>query len=142
MSVATMLEGKPRNIISSLPDDNVSVAVGLLAKHRIGAVIICDKAGKMSGILSERDIVREIAREGAAVLNTPVSGCMTSKVLSCTTEDSVNHVMEVMTENRFRHLPVINNGELLGIISIGDVVKCKIEQAEQDAQDMRDYITS
>ncbi len=142
MSVATMLEGKSKNIISASPEDSISSVVALLAKHRIGAVIICDDAGKVKGIISERDVVREIARDGGAALEMQVSKCMTSKVLSCTREDTINYVMEVMTANRFRHMPVINDGNLLGIISIGDVVKCKIEQAERDAQDMRDYIAS
>jgi len=119
-----MLEGKSKNIISASPGDNISSVVALLAKHRIGAVIICNDAGKVKGIISERDVVREIARDGGAALETEVSKCMTSKVLSCTREDSINYVMEVMTANRFRHMPVINDGNLLGIISIGDVVKC------------------
>jgi CBS domain-containing protein len=142
MSVAAMLEGKPVNIITASRDDTVTTAVGLLAKHRIGAVIVCDKSGNIEGILSERDIVRDIAREGAGILDGPISGCMTKKVLSCTSEDSINHVMEIMTTNRFRHMPVSDNGKLVGIISIGDVVKGKIEQAEQEAQYMREYITS
>ena len=140
MSVASMLVGKPKNIIKVLPDDSVMDAVGLLTKHRIGAVIVCDENDGVKGILSERDIVRDIAREGPSVLNGPVSNCMTDKVISCRSTDSVDRVMELMTNNRFRHIPVIDSGNLIGIISIGDVVKAKIEQAEKDAQDMRDYI--
>ena len=140
MSVASMLVGKPKNIIKVQPDDSVMDAVGLLTKHRIGAVIVCDENDGVKGILSERDIVRDIAREGPSVLNGPVSKCMTNKVISCRSTDSVDRVMELMTDNRFRHLPVIDSGNLMGIISIGDVVKSKIEQAEKDAQDMRDYI--
>ena len=142
MSVANMLEGKSNSIISASPEDNISSVVALLAKHRIGAVIICNDAGKVKGIISERDIVREIARDGSAALDMQVSKCMTSKVMSCTREDSVDYVMEIMTTNRFRHMPVVNDGQLLGIISIGDVVKSKIEQAERDAQDLRNYIAS
>lgn len=142
MSVANMLEGKSSNIISASPEDNISTVVALLAKHRIGAVIICNEADKVKGIISERDIVREIARDGVGALEMQVSKCMTSKVLSCTKEDTVDHVMEIMTTNRFRHMPVINDGNLLGIISIGDVVKSKIEQAEREAQDLRNYIAS
>ena len=142
MSVARMLEGKPKNIISAKPDDKISSVVALLAKHRIGAVIISDDSNAVKGIISERDIVRDIARNGANVLDMPVGDCMTSKVVSCTSDDTIDHVMELMTANRFRHMPVIDGGKLLGIISIGDVVKSKIEQAERDAQDMRDYIAS
>jgi CBS domain-containing protein len=142
MSVAAMLEGKPLNIVSASPDDTVKSAVALLAKHRIGAIIICDKSGDITGILSERDIVRDIAREGAGMLNGPISNYMTKKVLSCTSEDSINHVMEIMTANRFRHMPVSDNGKLVGIISIGDVVKRKIEQAEQEAAALKEYIAT
>ncbi len=140
MSVAAMLVGKPKNLITVSPDDSVTDAIALLTKHRIGAVIVCDKTGGVTGILSERDVVRDIAREGAGILDGPISSCMTDKVVSCKAEDTVNYVMELMTNNRFRHLPVINAGKLVGIISIGDVVKRKIEQAEKDAQDMRNYI--
>ena len=140
MSVAAMLVGKPKNIIKVGPDDSVMDAIGLLSSHRIGAVIVCDENDGVKGILSERDIVRDINREGPSALNNPVSNCMTDKVISCRSSDSVDRVMELMTNNRFRHLPVIDKGNLVGIISIGDVVKRKIEQAEKDAQDMRDYI--
>jgi len=94
------------------------------------------------GILSERDIVRDLARDGAGALENPVSKSMTKNVLSCSCSDSVNRVMEIMTDNRFRHMPVTEDGRLVGVISIGDVVKIKIEQAEKDAQDLRDYIAS
>ena len=142
MSVAAMLVGKPGKIISLTPDDKVEKAVELLAKHRIGAVIVLNGSGAVKGILSERDVVRDIAREGPGILEEKVAKSMTGKVLSCTKDDSVNHVMEIMTDNRFRHLPVTDGGKLVGIISIGDVVKRKIEQAEQEARDMREYIAS
>ena len=142
MTVESMLAGKPKNIITVAPEDPVAKVVDLLAKHRIGAVIVCDGGGAVKGILSERDIVRDIARDGAGILEGPASKCMTSKVLSCTREDSINKIMEIMTDNRFRHLPITDQGKLVGIISIGDVVKRKIEQAEKDAQDMREYIAS
>ncbi len=142
MSVSTMLEGKPKSIITASPDDTVAKAAQLLAKHRIGAVIICDKSGSVKGILSERDIVRDIAHDGAAVLESLVSRSMTKNVLSCKREDSINSVMEIMTEKHFRHMPVTENGKLVGVISIGDVVKCKIEQAEKDAEELMNYIAS
>lgn len=142
MSVSAMLEGKPKAIVTVSPDDTVTNVARLLAKHRIGAVIVCNKSGGVEGILSERDIVRDIASDGPEALNARVSHCMTSKVKSCTMDDSIDHVMAIMTENHFRHMPVVENGKLVGIISIGDVVKRKIQQAESDAQDMRDYIAS
>ena len=142
MSVATMLEGKPKSLITAAPDDTVAKAAQLLAKHRIGAVIVCDKGGNVMGILSERDIVRDIAHDGAAILESPVSRCMTRNVTSCKREDTINSVMEIMTAKHFRHMPVTENGKLIGVISIGDVVKCKIEQAEKDAQELMNYIAS
>ncbi len=142
MSVSTMLEGKPKSLITASPDDTVAKAAQLLAKHRIGAVIVCDKSGNVKGILSERDIVRDIAHDGAAILENQVSRCMTKNVLSCKREDSINSVMEIMTEKHFRHMPVTEDGKLIGVISIGDVVKCKIEQAEKDAEELMNYIAS
>ncbi|MCF6320652.1 MAG: CBS domain-containing protein [Rhizobiaceae bacterium] len=142
MSVSTMLEGKPKSIITASPDDTVADATQLLAKHRIGAVIVCDKGGKVRGILSERDIVRDIAHDGAAILENSISSCMTKNVLSCKRDDSIDSVMEIMTEKHFRHMPVTEGGKLVGVISIGDVVKCKIEQAEKDAQELMNYIAS
>jgi len=142
MSVSAMLEGKPKTLITASPDDSVAKVAGLLAKHRIGAVIICDTSNSVVGILSERDIVRDIANVGANALEAKVSDCMTKSVMACSTTDTMSHVMGVMTQNHFRHMPVVEDGKLIGIISIGDVVKRKIMQAEKDAQDMRDYISS
>ena len=98
--------------------------------------------GKVCGIISERDIVQEIDEKGNSALTSKVSDCMTSDVISCTPHNTINEVMEIMTSNRFRHMPVIEKGKLEGIISIGDVVKEKIRQAERDAEDMRNYIAA
>jgi CBS domain-containing protein len=120
----------------------MSKVVDQLAQKRVGAIVVTDKAGKICGIVSERDIVRELARKGPEVLSRPVSVCMTTKVVTCSEKDTVDDVMAVMTANRFRHLPVEQGGRLSGIISIGDVVKRKIERAEQDAAELRNYIAS
>ncbi len=142
MSVSAILEGKPKNIITATPDEKVADIAETLAKHRIGAVIVCNRDDEVVGILSERDIVRDIANIGVDALERNVSECMTKSVMACSNDDTIDHLMEVMTTNHFRHMPVVENGKLVGIISIGDVVKRKIWQAERDAQDLRDYIAS
>ena len=141
MNVGAILEGKSGNIISVGPKDDLTAVTKLLARHKIGAVIVLEK-DKICGIISERDIVRELAANGETALNRPVSNCMTKKVISCSRNDSVDHVMGIMSTGKFRHIPVTDGDTLVGIISIGDVVKKKIEQAERDAEDMRSYISA
>ncbi|MEZ5872693.1 MAG: CBS domain-containing protein [Nitratireductor sp.] len=140
MTVALILADKGRDVFTMLPETAVSDVVDILASKKIGAVVITDASGVVCGIVSERDVVREISLRGAGILDQPVAQCMTRKVVSCSEEDTVDAVMSVMTRNRFRHLPVTANGKLSGIVSIGDVVKRKIEQAERDAEDLRNYI--
>jgi CBS domain-containing protein len=140
MTVASILAEKGRAVFTTSPETLLSQAIDQLAGKRVGAIVVIDKNGKVSGIVSERDIVRELSRKGIAVLDQPVSSCMTHKVLTCSESDTVDTVMTVMTTNRFRHLPVVSGGKLCGIISIGDVVKRKIEQAERDAEHLRNYI--
>lgn len=142
MTVASILAEKGRNVLTARPDTLVSDIVDTLAANKVGAMVLTDDRGAVAGIVSERDIVREIANRGAAVLDQPASACMTSKVVSCSEANTVDQVMNVMTVNRFRHLPVVEDGRLVGIISIGDVVKRKIEQVEQDAEQMRNYIAT
>ncbi len=142
MSVSVILDGKSKNLITATSSDTIASVAAMLANNRIGAVLVCTSAGKVEGILSERDIVRELSRSGAAALDNEISICMTKDVVSCTSTDTINHLMEIMTENHIRHMPVINDDKLVGIVSIGDVVKRKIQQAEQEANDMREYIAS
>lgn len=142
MSVSAILEGKSKNLITASSGDTIASAAALLAKNRIGAVLVCSATGNVEGILSERDIVRELTKSGASALDGEVSDCMTSDVVSCGSSDTINQLMEVMTVNHIRHMPVIDDGKLVGIVSIGDVVKRKIQQAEQEANDMREYIAS
>jgi len=97
---------------------------------------------KVCGIASERDLIRAINTKGANALADRIDGCMTSKVISCAPGDTIDHLMELMTKGRFRHLPVVEDGKLAGIVSIGDVVKRKIEQAERDAEELKRYIAS
>jgi len=142
MIVAQMLKGKTGGVITVTPTDRVSSAAKLLADHRIGAVVVSTDGVTIAGILSERDIVRVLAARGAAVLEAPVSDLMTSKVVTCRLNDSVNEIMAMMSQGRFRHLPVAEHGALVGIISIGDVVKARVAEIEGEAQALREYINA
>ncbi len=141
MTVKSILEGKGRDVLTLPPDAKLSDAIGLLAERRIGALVV-SASGGIDGILSERDIVRCLASKGAAALDQPVSAVMTANVQTCDEASTVNEVMEVMTRGRFRHLPVQKNGKLDGIVSIGDVVKRRIEDAEREANEIREYIAT
>lgn len=141
MTVKSILEGKGRDVLTLPPDAKLSDAIGLLAERRIGALVV-SASGGIDGILSERDVVRCLASKGAAALDQPVSGVMTANVQTCDEASTVNEVMEVMTRGRFRHLPVQKNGKLDGIVSIGDVVKRRIEDAEREANEIREYIAT
>ncbi|PYE86334.1 CBS domain-containing protein [Phyllobacterium leguminum] len=142
MTVRSILENKGRNVVSVLPDATLIEAVAVLALHRIGALVVCDGDKAIQGILSERDIVRAVAGEGAHALDRRVSEFMTSKVQVCHESHTINEVMEIMTTNRFRHLPVERDGRLDGIVSIGDVVKKRIEEAEREAAEIKAYIAT
>lgn len=142
MTVASILAQKGGDVITAQTDDTVMDIINLLAEKKIGATVVLTATGDVCGIVSERDIVRDIARHGTDILGGPVSDCMTKKVISCKASDTVNSAMEIMNKNRFRHLPVIEDGKLVGLVSIGDVVKKKIEQAEKEAEDIRSYIAA
>jgi len=142
MSVAAILRGKPDRLIGLEESRSLAEAAQLLSRERIGALIIRNRAGDMIGILSERDIVRAIAKDGAAVIDRPVSSIMTKDVVCVTPEDDIAEVMSVMTERRFRHLPVKRGSSLIGMVSIGDVVKQRVEEAEVEAKQLREYIAS
>lgn len=142
MLVTQILRQKGSRIISAKPDDSVADVVALLARERIGAVLVRDGAGDILGIMSERDLVRAFARHGEATLKMSVREFMTGDVIFCHPEDSLDQVMGVMTSGRFRHLPVKRENQLIGLISIGDVVKARIEEAEMEAEAMREYIAT
>lgn len=142
MSVAVMLARKGHDLITARPGDRMIEVCRLLETHGIGSIVITDKSGRLAGIVSERDFVRALAREGAGFLDQPVSAFMTSDVATCSPEDSVAEVMERMTEGKFRHLPVIEDGRLIGLVSIGDAVKHRIAEAEAESQAMREYIAA
>jgi CBS domain-containing protein len=140
MIVSEILSNKGRNVFTTTSNSTLQNVASVLAQKKIGAAVVIDDDNRVCGIASERDIVREIARSGPAALDQSISSCMTQKVISCSETESVDALMEKMTKGRFRHLPVIENGELTGIISIGDVVKIKIQQAEHEAEEMKRYI--
>ena len=140
MNVKTILAAKGGDIIHIEPTANLAAAAKLLSKHRIGAVVIRGAGGRLAGILSERDIVRALAESGAAALDIPVGQVMTRNVMTCGENDSIAELMERMTAGKFRHLPVLKADELVGVISIGDIVKMRVQEIETDAAAMRDYI--
>jgi CBS domain-containing protein len=142
MNVKAILDGKGRSVQTIGPNETLATAVNVLAERRIGALVITNGDRKIVGILSERDIVRVIAKHGAAALEQSVRQAMTSKVNICSESHTINQVMEIMTQGRFRHLPVEKDGELDGIISIGDVVKKRIEEVEREAEEIKQYIAT
>jgi CBS domain-containing protein len=142
MYVDTILRKKGDTVIAVEPDCLVSEAAQILHKNRIGAVLVRDKAGDTVGMLSERDIVRGVALNQEACLNLAVSDLMTRPVISCAPGDSIDRIMELMTERRIRHLPVMDRDELVGMISIGDVVKQRISEIEHESEALKQYISA
>ncbi|MDF1750768.1 MAG: CBS domain-containing protein [Alphaproteobacteria bacterium] len=140
MSVAALLSKKQGNTITIQADTMILEAVNLLTDHKIGALVVVDDGNKVTGILSERDIVRGLAGKGASVLTQKVGDLMTTPVKTCTRSESADDVMRRMSKGRFRHLPVVEGDQLVGLISIGDVVQGRINALEQEAGAMRDYI--
>ncbi|WP_029005135.1 CBS domain-containing protein [Azorhizobium doebereinerae] len=140
MTVSAILQNKGTSIVTISPDVSLSEAVRSLAEHRIGAIVAVDAQARVAGIISERDVVRILGEKGPDVLSEPVSSVMTRTVVTCTTSETVPGVMERMTRGRFRHVPVVEDGRLLGIISIGDVVKFRVEEMERESAALRDYI--
>ncbi len=142
MTVASILSQKDRRTVTARAHQSLQEIAEVLATNRIGAVVLVDDDMRIEGILSERDIVRAIANEGPGVLATPASGQMSRNVMTAREADTVEAVMNRMSEGRFRHMPVTRDGRLVGVVSIGDIVKRKIEQAEREAADLKAYITA
>lgn len=142
MNVAAILKLKGRDVATARAEASLMEIVGNLARHKVGAMVIVDAANRVVGIVSERDIVRALSTQGAEVLGHTAADFMTREVVTCSEEDTVVELMERMTDGRFRHLPVIADGELAGIVSIGDVVKARVNEAEQEAEAMRSYIAT
>ncbi len=141
MNVESILRSKGNAVITAKPDTPVAVVAGMLTDARVGAVVISTDKVHIEGIISERDIVSAIASKGKDALTVPAANLMTKDVVTCSPTDIVAELMSVMTEQRIRHLPVMKDGALAGIISIGDVVKCRVQEVESEAEALREYVT-
>jgi len=142
MQVKHILRNKGRTVVTTEHETTLSEAARLLARRRIGAVVVMDGKGNVTGILSERDIVRAIADHSVAALGQNIGRYMTRDVSTCSESDTVDELMATMTHGRFRHMPVVEDGRLCGIVSIGDVVKTCIEETTREAQSLREYIAA
>jgi CBS domain-containing protein len=140
MKVSEIVAAKGREVVTIEPTATLHTAAKLLASRKIGAVLILGAGGRIAGILSERDIVRVLAEEGANALDSPVARTMTRDVMTCSEDDSCAEIMERMTAGKFRHLPVVHDSKIVGVISIGDVVKQRVEEIERESKAMHDYI--
>ena len=140
MNVSAILKAKGRDVETVGPDTTLMQVTSVLAKRRIGAIVVVDDRSKVQGIVSERDIIRVLAQSGAQVLSSPVSSVMTKNVISCSEHDTLDQLMSAMTAGRFRHLPVTKDGALIGIVSIGDIVKYHVAEVEMEATAMKDNI--
>lgn len=142
MRVEDIIHRKGRDVVTVEPATDVRTLLATLAQHNIGAAVVSSDGSTISGIVSERDVVRAIATDGASVLSHPVSSIMTSDVHTCTADTHVRDLAEAMTEGRFRHAPIVNDeGGIDGIVSIGDIVKRRIEQLEVERDSLSDYVT-
>jgi CBS domain-containing protein len=139
MTVRAILDSKGHQVQSVGPDAKLADAIKILSERRIGAALVLNQ-GRIEGILSERDIVRVLGERGASVLEEPVSSVMTRKVVSCREKDTVSEIMETMTNGKFRHLPVVEDSKVVGLISIGDVVKWRVSEYEREQEALREYI--
>lgn len=142
LTVKAILDAKGHNVVSIDPGTRIIVAVETLAKRRIGAILVINDNGRMEGIVSERDIVRLIAERGTSILEQPVTEAMTRNVVTCQKSATVSSIMETMTANKFRHLPVVDDGRVIGLISIGDVVKYRLNEFEREQEALREYIST
>ncbi len=142
MNVAAILKLKGRDVVTAPPDASLLEIARLLGQHKIGCIVISGEDGKVIGIVSERDIVHELARAGASVLDEPVEVCMTTAVVNCREADTMDQLMGEMTAHRFRHMPVTERGRLVGLVSIGDVVRMRIAEAEMEAAAMCEHIAT
>jgi CBS domain-containing protein len=140
MTVKAILSGKRGDVVTIEPTADLAAAVKILADNRIGAVIITGPDNRVAGILSERDIVRSLAERGPSVLSEQVGQVMTRKVVTCGEAETVGDIMGRMTAGKFRHVPVVESGRLVGVVSIGDVVKYRLGEMERESSALREYI--
>jgi CBS domain-containing protein len=140
MRIADVLRGKGDAVVTIEPDATVEELLAGLADHNIGAMVVAGPDG-VKGIVSERDVVRQLHAHGASLLSQPIEKIMTSMVSTCSKEDTVDSLTLLMTENRVRHVPVLDDGKLIGIVSIGDVVKTRMQELESEHEQLQSYIT-
>ena len=141
MTIATILNQKGNDVFKTGPDTSLAQVVQMLREKGVGAILIAE-GDKLCGILSERDIVRALSKQGGEALSRPASEFMTADVISCSEDETIVSVMSRMTSGRFRHMPVMKGQNIVGLVSIGDVVKLRIEESEREAEDMRAYIAA
>jgi CBS domain-containing protein len=142
MLVSQILKVKGDLVFTATPQETIGAAAALLHSRRVGAMVIIDAEDAVVGILSERDIVRAVAEKGGAALSQPISSCMTQEVVFASPTEAVDSLLERMTDRRLRHLPVLKDGRLVGIVSIGDLVKSKIAETEAEAENLKAYISA
>ena len=140
MTVKTILSAKGGEVVTIEPNASLATAVKRLVERNIGALVVTGADRRIVGILSERDIVHALATQGAAALDQKLSEVMTRNVMTCSQSDTISSVMEWMTEGKFRHLPVVEQNRLVGIVSIGDIVKQRLQEMEREQSALRDYI--
>ena len=142
MRISDVIKRKGGDVITVRTDASVTELLALLSEHRIGAVVVSDDGESVHGIVSERDIVRHLHTDGASLLDAPVGQIMTSEVHTASPDESLDALETMMTERRFRHVPVVVDGKLVAIVSIGDVVKNRIDDLQAEAEQLRTYIQS
>jgi CBS domain-containing protein len=142
MTIEQILNDKGREIVSARAGQTLAEIASLLDQRRVGAVVVLDSGGSIVGVVSERDLVRQMARLGAASLNTPVEGAMTRSVITIDVRDTVDSALQLMTDRRIRHLPVMRENRLVGVVSIGDLVKWKIAETQAEAEAMKSYLSA
>ena len=142
MNIAQILKSKGRAVATARPDATLGEIIGKLAQKRIGAIVIVGDNGEVAGILSERDVIRRLGERGAEALQESASQSMTAAVITCQESSTLDELMELMTQGRFRHVPVIEDGALVGIVSIGDIVKNHIAEVEMEVTAMRGYFAT
>ena len=141
MRISDLLREKGNLVVSVKPEQTVTELLALLAQHSVGALVVSGDGSTLEGIVSERDVVRRLQRVGPALLNAPVRDIMTAQVHTCPPDTDLDELMRVMTDGRFRHVPVLENGRLIGIVSIGDVVKHRIDELQIERDQLTAYIT-
>ncbi|MEU6646796.1 CBS domain-containing protein [Saccharomonospora sp. NPDC046836] len=141
MRIADLLRNKGSMVATISPADTVTELLARLAQHNVGALVVVDASDEVAGIVSERDVVRRLHEHGAGLLGSPVSDIMTTVVATCTPQDSVDQLSAVMTQRRIRHVPVLVDGRLSGIVSIGDVVKSRMDELQQNQRQLEAYIS-